>query len=343
MAELQTRADSLRIYLTGAASDGGTQADPNASLGHYRAATELEGLSDVITSPIANITVDYIAGDNGTGTGSLTASSSDELQWTPPAPNDTQGDPVEILDGESKILEGGAADGANQYIRVTRTSATALTGTASIAIDDPLNRLWDNVTSAEASAGDAEYRALMLKNESADVVGSLKVYLATLGTQAASDVAQLASSGSGTISTGDDLSDWPESGFVRITTSGATLREICYYSSRTATDLTVPTAGRGLLGTSAAAGAADDTLDAVPGIRIAKEAPSSSHIQTIANESAAPTGVTFNTGIVAGTGLSIGDLNPGDMYGLWIHRAIPAGAKSAASVLDSIKFSFDSI
>ncbi len=30
----------IKLYLTGAASDGGVQADPNASLGNYRSATE---------------------------------------------------------------------------------------------------------------------------------------------------------------------------------------------------------------------------------------------------------------------------------------------------------------
>jgi len=339
MPDLQTRADSLRLYLTGAGSDGGTQTDPNAALGNYRAASEVEGLSKTITSAIANITIDYVAGANGTGTGSLTASASDDLRWTPPG--GTQGAAVTILNGESKILEGGGSTGPNQYLRVSRTSGTALTGTASLAIAEPYNAILDNVASAEASAGDDEYRGLIMKNENTVSIGSVKFYLATLGTQRISDSAQLGASGAGTITTTGSLADWPASGFCRITTSVPALREIVYYSSRTSTSLTVPAAGRGMLGTSAAAGASADTIDAVPGIRIGKEAISSSHIQTIANENTAPSGITWNTGITAATGLSIGDLSPAAMYGLWIHRAVPAGAISAASVLQHFKNQYD--
>src|SRR5688572_24900429 len=122
MPDAMTRADALRLYLSGAASDGGAQADPNAALGNYRSSTEVEVLAATITSPIANVTVDYVAGANGTGSGSLAATGADTLAWTPPG--GTQGTAVTILNGETKILEGGSS-AANKFIRVTRTSATA--------------------------------------------------------------------------------------------------------------------------------------------------------------------------------------------------------------------------
>jgi hypothetical protein len=116
---------------------------------------------------------------------------------------------------------------------------------------------------------------------------------------------------------------------------------VVYFSSRTGTALTIPTAGRGLLGTSAAAGSASDTVDAVPPIRIAKEPPSSSHIQTIANESTAPTSVTWNNQITSAAGLSIGDMNAGDLYGLWIHRQVIAGAVASPGVLNLLTINYD--
>lgn len=339
MASTLTRADSLRRYLTGAGSDGGAQTDPNAALGNYRSSTQLGGLGVTRSSAISNVTVDYAAPENGTGNGTLTAASSTTLRWTPPG--GTIGPAVTIADGETKLLEGGGATGPNQFVIVSRTSASSLTGTETDALADVYNALFDNVGSAEATAGDDEYRGLMLKNVNSVDIGSLKVYLATLGTQAVSDSAQLGSSGSGTITTTGSFADWPDTGFCRIMTSGAVIREIVYYSSRTSTSLTIPTAGRALGGTSAAAGASADTLDAVPGIRIAKEATSSSHIQTVADENTAPTGVTWNTGITAATGLSIGTLAAGALYGLWIHRFVPAGAVAAPSVLSLVKYSFD--
>lgn len=342
MPDQKTRADSVRTYLTGAASNGGAQADHNAALGNYRSSSEIGVLSATITSPIANVTVDYIAGANGTGTGTLTATGSDTLAWTPPG--GTQGAAVTILNGETKIIEG---SDLNKFVRVTRTSATALAGTASLAIVDVYNNAigFDNVSSAEASAGDNEYRAICFKNESTLTVSGLVAYIKTLGTQRTSDGGQLAASGAGTITTTGSFADWPASGWAHIKDSGGTLREIVYYTSRTTTVLTVPAAGRGRLGTSAAAGAASDTVDAVPGIRIGKEAPTGSatagNAQTIANESAAPSGVTWNTGITSATGVSIGNLLTGEIYFLWIHREIPAGATAAPSALQKINTAFD--
>jgi len=343
MADQKTRADSIRMYLTGAGSDGGAQTDPDAALGDYRSSTLVVPLSVSIASAIANITVDAIAGANGTGAGSLIAASGDTLTWTPPG--GSVGTAVTILNGETKIIEG--AD-KSKFIRVSRTSATGLTGTATLTLTNQYNGVigMDNVSSAEATAGDDEYRCFCVKNEHASVtVGSVLAWIATLGTQATTDSAQLSSSGSGTITTTDSFADWPESGYAHILTSGGSTREIVYYSSRTGTSLTVTADGRAMLGTSAAAGASDDTVDAVPGIRIAKEAPTGSastgNAQTIADEDTAPTAVTFDSGITSATGLNIGDLAPGEIYFIWLHRETPAGAQAIASAVHLINFSFD--
>src|SRR4051812_37429689 len=111
MPDQKTRADSLRLYLTGAASNGGAQTDHNAAFGNYRSATEVAVLGATVTSPISNITINYVAGANSTGTGSLTATGSDTLAWTPPG--GTQGSAVTILNGETKIVEGGDT---NRYL-----------------------------------------------------------------------------------------------------------------------------------------------------------------------------------------------------------------------------------
>lgn len=343
MPDEKTRGDSIRMYLTGAGSDGGSQTDPDAALGNYRSSTLVVPLSVSIASAIANITVDAVAGANGTGSGSLIATGSDTLTWTPPG--GSVGSAVTIANGETKIIEG---SDKSKFIRVTRTSATGLTGTATLTLTNQYNGVigMDNVSSAEATAGDNEYRAFAIRNEHATVtVGGILAWIGTLGTQATTDSAQLSGSGAGTITTTDSFADWPESGYAHILTSGGATREIVYYSSRTGTSLTVPAAGRGMLGTAAAAGASDDTVDAVPGIRIAKEAPtgdaSTGNAQTIADEDTAPTGVTWDSGITAATGLDIGDLAPGEIYFIWLHRHTPAGAQAIASAVHLIEFSFD--
>lgn len=335
-----TGPDSLRLFLTGAGSDGGAQTDPNLSLGNFRSSTEEAGLGVTRASAIANITIAYAAVLNGVGDGTLTATGADTLKWTPPGGG--QGADVTILNGETKVIPGSDTD---KYVRVTRTSATALTGTETDTLALTLNNVagFDNVSSAEAAAGDDEYRALMCKNVNSVDVEAIKVYLATLGTQRVSGTAQLGASGAGTITTAtaSGFSDWPASGWCRIETSAAALREIVYYSSRTDTSLTVPANGRARLGTTAAAGAATDLIYPVPGCRLAIEAPVANAIQTIANEGTTPTGVTWSTAITAAAGLSIGTLAAAALYGLWIHREIPIGAVARPRVTQDLRFAFD--
>jgi hypothetical protein len=338
MPELTTHADSLRMFLTGAGSDGGSQSSDALSLGNYRSSTELVSLGQVITSPISNVTVDFVGYENGTGAGTLTAIDANTLAWTPPG--GSQGAGVAIANGESKLLEGA---NVNQFIRVTRTSATGLTGTATVTLSNVFNNLigFPNVSSAGATSGGNNYLAGCIKNVASTTVGGVSAFIGTLGTQQLTNTAQLGASGSGTPTTSGSFSDWPLTGFALIKTSGGTERELVYYSSRTSTVLTVPAAGRGLLGTTAAAGASTDTIDAVPGIRIGKEAPSSSHAQTIANIATSPSGITWNRGITAASGLSIGDMAPGDLYFLWLHRLVVAGEIATPSALQKIKLNFD--
>ncbi len=132
MPEINTHADAVHAYLSGAASDGGAQASHDASLGNYRSSTALAGLGVTVTSPISGVTVDYAAHYNGTGSGTLAAPSADTLTWR--APNGSTGAAVAIANGETKILEDGSDP--SKYIKVSRTSASALTGTATLTLAD---------------------------------------------------------------------------------------------------------------------------------------------------------------------------------------------------------------
>lgn len=340
MPNEKTRADSLRLYLCGAASDGGVQTDPNASIGGYRSSS-LETFFDFsVSNPISNITVEYIGGAHVAGVGLLTAVTVDSLAWTPP--NGSQGAAVSIANGETKLLEGAGTPA--QFIRITRTTADNLTGAASITLTATLNNVvgFDNTSAAEAAAGDTEYRSLMIKNESGAAVQNAKAYLTELGTQQVSASAQLTASGSGDIAVSvGSLSDWPDSGFCRIENSGGSLKEIVYYSSRINTTLTVPATGRGLLGTSAQAGAATDIIRSVSGCRIALEAPIADAIQTISDENTVPSGLAWGTPLNKDDGLDIGDMAINASIGLWIERVVIAGATSRSSVEQAIAWSFD--
>lgn len=345
MPDVMTRGDSLREYLTGAASAGGAQTDPNASLGNHRSSTEAPSLGISIASAIANITVDFASGGNELGAGSLECTGANTLKWKDFG--GSFGDVVTIANGESKILEASGRPGA--FIRITRTSATALiAGTATVTLTQLINNLFgfDDVSSAEATSGDAEYRASMVQNVSAGSVLNFKRWLKKLGTSRVSAAGQLSGSGSGTISiSSGNFDDWPASGWCRVETSAGSLREIVYYASRTSSALTVPAAGRGRLGTSATAGASTDLIHAVPGCRIAKDTEgvvaSTEAIQTIANEGTAPASVSWATGIIAAEGLDIGTMTTTQQIGIWIHRDTPAGAVSTTLASHVFENSFD--
>ena len=344
MPDEKTRGDAIRWYLTGASSHAGAQTDPDASLGNHQSSTEEDFLTVSRASSISNITIDHVSGANGTGNGTLTATGSDKLTWTPPG--GAAGTEVTILNGETKIIEGNNAP--EKFVRVTRTSATALSGTETDTLSWKFNNVhgFDNVSSSEVTSGDDEYRCLCIENVGTIDVENIKVWVGTLGTQATTDSTQLPASGAGTITTTGSFADWPDSGFAHIRTSAGATREIVYYTSRTATALTVGATGRALLGTSASAGAATDTVDAVPPIRIGLDAPTSQPSgsfvdNTGVGEGTAPGGVVFSQPLTEGDGLSIGTLQTLEIYGIWIHRHVVAGSNALPSVRNELRWSFD--
>lgn len=336
-------ADSLRFYFTGAVSDGGSQSSQAASLGGYRSSTEAERVGLLLATPIRGLSVLFASRQNGTdgAVGSVITAADDEISYTAPG-SATAGDEVALSIGGTATLTDG--EDPSKWIRVARTDDFA--GLARIEFDDQLNNVFgmSNAANAESTSGGSRYRAVMVKNESSDAATAIKFWLDPLGTQTTSSVGQLSGSGAGTITAATDgFCDWPYRGWARVEDSGGTLKEVVYYSSRTDTVLTVPSLGRGRLGTSATAGSATDVIYPIPGIRIAWEASSPTvggSVQTIGSESTAPTGLSWSVVVTSGTALSVGALPAGQQGALWIHRELPAGVSASAKVKHRIKCSY---
>jgi hypothetical protein len=70
------------------------------------------------------------------------------------------------------------------------------------------------------------------------------------------------------------------------------------------------------------------SADTVVTIALADE--TGSPIETIADEDTAPTGPSFSAAATEGAALSIGDLAPGEVKGIWIKRVVTAGATAYA-------------
>lgn len=83
---------------------------------------------------------------------------------------------------------------------------------------------------------------------------------------------------------------------------------------------------------------ADDTLD----IGIGTAAISGTE-QTVANETTAPTGVTFSSAANEGAALAIGTLTAGQSRSVWIRRTTTAGAAATASNTYTLRSKFDTV
>lgn len=339
-----TRADSLREYLTGASSDGGIQSSPSLSLGNYRSLTEAVTLGIVITSPITNVAVLYAGGGNPVGSGQLNVVDSTHLVWKPfgastygPSCSFSGTDDVEIVE---------SASSPGEYLRVRGTTPFPA-GTATVTLSRLYNNFFgfDDVSSSDAGAGIIQYRASIIRNESASAITALQRCVSLLGVSQVSNITRLGSSGAGTITTTGSFNTWPAAGWAQVRQAGGSLREIVYYTSRSSTVLTVPTNGRGLLGTSAAAGAVDDVIYPTTGIVLALNPTGvtafGSAIQTIASQTTAPSSVTWNAGITLPTGLQIGTLNAGQQVGVWMKRQIPAGCKATPASVCQVQDAFN--
>lgn len=174
MAEQYTGADAVRFFMTGGDYDAQYQSDASASLGNYRSSVVVHSMAYWRYNPIPGIRIEFISGNNGEGVGSLFAVSENELRWAPPGA--TVGDPVTILQYQTKVLTG---DDDNLFIIVTRTTADSLTGNEAITLLDIYNNVvgGSDFTSDEASAGESKYRGLMAHNGSALTITGLTVWL----------------------------------------------------------------------------------------------------------------------------------------------------------------------
>jgi hypothetical protein len=305
MATARTKSDALGFYAS----------DP-AGLGGIRADFELCPMEPIISTPIGPIIVQHITPKCGVGSGTIRAASTTTLAYK--APGDTEGTAVSVPANTAVLLESGTAGKACRVYRDSVYNADSLGGSMSLDINHQYNNVIAGPNATEAAGN--YYGCYYIHNHSDATITGVALVPAVLGTQRTSNSTQLSGAGSGTITTTGSLADWPTSGWCHVRTSGGTTQEVVYYTSRTATALTVPAAGRGLLGTSATAGGATDTINAVAPIRVWTETPTAGAVQTIADNTTAPSGASWAFTITVGT------LLPGEERAVWIHRQVPAAA-----------------
>ncbi|MFW0778493.1 MAG: hypothetical protein ACN2B6_12330 [Rickettsiales bacterium] len=82
------------------------------------------------------------------------------------------------------------------------------------------------------------------------------------------------------------------------------------------------------------------STDTVCAIGLASEGANGT-AATIANESTAPASVTFTSPTDQGSGLSLGNLAPGQFYAVWIRRVVSASASAYTNDGPLLRVSFD--
>lgn len=334
--------NDIRFWFTGAASNGGAQSSQAASLGGYRSSTEAERVGVLYQSGITGLSVDMASRDNMSGPIGVLRADPATGTVSYRLGGNSAGASVAIADGETKYVY----DGDNQaaWLRVTRSQASNLSGECVVRFHDQFTNVFSMSDAAEAqsAAGGSRYRAVGVTfGVDAD---NIRFWNGTLATQAVSSAAQLSGAGAGTIGGATDcFIDWPQQGWACVR-SALTVKECVYYSSRTDSVLTVPALGRGRLNTSATAGAATDTIDAIGPYRLAWENANpltGGAVQTIANESSAPAGVSWSAGVTSGTGVGpSGVMLNGQQGALWLHRELPAGVSGFSRHECRIQYEF---
>ncbi len=194
--------------------------------------------------------------------------------------------------------------------------------------DDTAENLFDNVTSAESESGDTEYRAqFVLNNHGSLTLQAARAWIEDQWPMCALTT-QLENGGSETTVYVDDQSDFPTSGAFFVGDE-----EITYTGKSSTTQFTGCT--RGSNSTS--------KVEHVVGTKVEHNkisfdiedpgTPNTDPIQTIANESTAPTGLAgWSQGRTYADGKVIGDLAYGEKYGVWWKRQIPVGCQVKSSV-----------
>lgn len=150
----------LGLFLSGGAGN----TDPNAALGGAISTTRWCS-QNATGVTIAGVTVNDAA-ENTVGSGTLAyLVSGQTLTWTPPS--GAAGVAVPLTANGAYIIRGAGATAG--YLRVTvvfaSLPASNVSQTATVANWD--NKLFDDVTKAEALAGNINYRCIYLKNNHA--------------------------------------------------------------------------------------------------------------------------------------------------------------------------------
>ena len=144
-------------------SGGASNVDPLLSLGGVMSTV---GGGRVLSQSDSGLTITGVAIDdamgNNVGSGSLFFDqSANTLRWTPPG--GSAGTPIDVTGDDVYAIQGGG-DGGVLLVTVTNASLPSSDQTNTIVIANNTENIMDDVTKAEAKAGESDYRGLYFEN-----------------------------------------------------------------------------------------------------------------------------------------------------------------------------------
>lgn len=241
------------------------------------------------------------------------------------AENFVYGDDVEISVGESFLL----FDGGSRYVRILyldeetmEVGEEASFLVSACNVSHPISHT-PIVLSADAISGKETRRSLAICLSEDDTVriSSAKVWINPSCT-ASSCAITLGSSGEGFLSSSAWVGTLPKTGFAKIIQSNGTVREVVYFHNVVGSVLEVSAGGRGQYGTTPSAGSVTDSIQIIPPIMIGLEKSSNGIVQTIANESTDPVGISWSYPTNLASALAISNISSGEWYSLWSKRVV---------------------
>lgn len=167
----------LELYLTGAASDGGEQTDPIASIGGYRAARRLKTTGVTVAgNGMVGLALEAVSGACLTASSSLgivQAESANQLRFN--GPDGSLGRLVPIEADTSVIVNDGSESG--QWVRLRRVGEGDLEGVCNFTVSERTNALFDNQPTELWATGRTDYRCVCIKNTAAIPVADVALWL----------------------------------------------------------------------------------------------------------------------------------------------------------------------
>lgn len=294
------KGDSIRFYGT----SGDVVRGVATMLGGYRSATQLQEVGILTRGDIVNLAVVGASGANS-GTGMISCVGGIYTFWSDSTNSATAGAGVTIANGETKILE--SAD-AEKWVTVTRMDNNDSTGALYIDFGPLVHSALPVLVADDVSYpnGYPNFACVCLRNESLNPCTAVALLNDTIASEAVTGY-------STDVISGASFDDFPQSGFIRVITSGGALRAAFYYSHRTSTALYIqgqPGQHFGASGTPQAG----DTVQLYGGFAMALDTASSNRVQDVADAMTSPSGLTWSC---LAAGVNIGTIAAGGEAFVW--------------------------